>query len=69
MRLIHRAATYAYSFVAMNWDQVAALAYLARGGEAGAEVRQARPGSPPRGLCAVGWRPELASQPETQGGP
>jgi hypothetical protein len=54
MRLIHRATTNAYSFVAMNWDQVAALVYLARGGEAGAERRQAKP--------------EHAPQPETEGG-
>jgi hypothetical protein len=33
MRVIHRAATCAYSFVAMNWEQVTALAHLARGGD------------------------------------
>jgi hypothetical protein len=48
MRLIHRAAINAYSFVAMNWDQVAALVYLARGGEAGAERRQAKPEHAPQ---------------------
>jgi hypothetical protein len=30
MRVMRRAARYAYAFVAGNWDQVAALAYLAR---------------------------------------
>jgi len=34
MGVIQRAATCACSFVAMNWDQVAALVYLARGGGA-----------------------------------
>jgi hypothetical protein len=42
MRVIQRAATFAYSFVAMNRDQVAALVYLARGGEADAQERSAR---------------------------
>jgi hypothetical protein len=42
MRVIHRAATCAYSFVAMNWDQVAALVYLARGGEAGSQARTSK---------------------------
>jgi hypothetical protein len=36
MGVIQRAATCACSFVAMNWDQVAALVYLARGAGAGA---------------------------------
>ena len=41
MRVMQRAATFAYAFVAMNRDQVAALAYLARGGEAGSQERAA----------------------------
>jgi hypothetical protein len=28
MRVMHRAARFAYAFVASNWDQVAALVYL-----------------------------------------
>jgi hypothetical protein len=39
--VIQRAATCAYSFVAMNWDQVAAIVYLARGGDAGSQERAA----------------------------
>ena len=42
MRVIQRAASCAYAFVAMNWDQVAALVYLARGGEAGSQERGGR---------------------------
>ncbi len=42
MRVIQRAATCAYAFVAMNWDQAAALVYLARGGEAGSQERTSR---------------------------
>jgi hypothetical protein len=45
MRVIQRAATCAYSFVAMNWDQVTAFVYLARGGDAGAHERRRRPGA------------------------
>jgi hypothetical protein len=41
MRVIQRAATFAYAFVAMNRDQAAALLYLARGGEAGSQERAA----------------------------
>jgi hypothetical protein len=41
MSVIQRAATCAYSFVAMNWDQVAAIVYLARGGDAGSQERAA----------------------------
>jgi hypothetical protein len=41
MDVIQRAATCAYSFVAMNWDQVAAIVYLARGGDAGSQERAA----------------------------
>ena len=36
MRVIHRAATFAYAFVAMNLDQVGALAYLVRGADSAA---------------------------------
>jgi hypothetical protein len=39
MDVIQRAATCAYSFVAMNWDHVAAIVYLARGGDAGSQAR------------------------------
>lgn len=28
MRVMHRAARFAYAFVSTNWDQVAALMYL-----------------------------------------
>jgi hypothetical protein len=28
MRVMHRAARFAYAFVSSNWDQVAALMYL-----------------------------------------
>jgi len=48
---MHRAATCAYAFVAMNWDHVAALWYLARGGDRSADAdRGTAPPAQRRGL-------------------